>query len=46
MTYSLSTPFSEYLQIEQSKYPELTFDDIQKLKESLEDDENLPPISG
>ncbi|KAL4097280.1 hypothetical protein QTP88_022080 [Uroleucon formosanum] len=45
MTYSLSTPFSEYLQIEQSKYPELTFDDIQKLKESLEDDENLPPIS-
>uniref|UniRef100_A0A2S2P104 Alpha-tocopherol transfer protein-like n=1 Tax=Schizaphis graminum TaxID=13262 RepID=A0A2S2P104_SCHGA len=45
MAYSPLTPFSEYLQVEQSKYPELTFDDIQKLKESLEDDQTLPPIS-
>ncbi|XP_025191877.1 alpha-tocopherol transfer protein-like [Melanaphis sacchari] len=45
MAYSLLTPFNEYLQIEQSKYPEITIDNIQKLKESLEDDQTLPPIS-
>lgn len=44
--YSLSTPFSEYLQVEQIKYPELTIDVIETLKESLKDDQKLPPISG
>lgn len=44
--YSFSTSFSEYLQEEQKKYPELTFGDIQTLKESLVSDEKLPPLSG
>jgi hypothetical protein len=44
--YSPSTPFNEYLEVEQAKYPELKLDDIEKLKESLADDQTLPPISG
>lgn len=44
--YSPSTPFSEYLEGEQAKYPELKLEDIEKLKESLADDQTLPPISG
>ncbi|XP_025410036.1 alpha-tocopherol transfer protein-like [Sipha flava] len=43
--YSPSTPFNEYLEVEQAKYPELKLDDIEKLKESLADDQTLPPIS-
>jgi len=44
--YSPTVPFSEYLQGEQTKYPELTSDAIQTLKDSLKDDPNLPPIPG
>lgn len=44
--YSRSTPFDEYLQGEQKKYPELTLESIEKLKESLANEEKLPPISG
>lgn len=44
--YSQSTPISEYLQGEQNKYPELTFDIIQTLKESLKEDRNFPLITG
>lgn len=44
--YSPSTPFSQYMQVEQIKYPELTFDAIETLKKDLKDDRSLPPISG
>lgn len=43
--YSPTVPFSEYLEGEQLKYPELTRDAIETLKNSLAN-ENLPPITG
>lgn len=44
--YSPSTPFNDYLQGEQTKYPELTLDAIETLKMSLKEDRDLPPITG
>lgn len=44
--YSPRTTFAEYLRGEQTKYPELKLEDIEKLKDSLADDPRIPPISG
>lgn len=43
--YSPTVSFAEYLQGEHLKYPELTRDAIETLKQSLAND-NLPPITG
>lgn len=44
--YSPTIPISEYLQGEQTKYPELTIDAIETLKNALKDDRDLPHITG
>lgn len=44
--YSPTIPISEYLQGEQTKYPELTMDAIETLKDALKNDRDLPHIKG
>lgn len=44
--YSPSISFSEYIQGEQTKYPELTIDAIETLKDNLKNDWELPYITG
>ncbi|XP_050527894.1 uncharacterized protein LOC126897984 isoform X1 [Daktulosphaira vitifoliae] len=43
--YSLTTTFEEYFEGEQKKYPQLKLEDIYKLKESIDNETQLPPIS-
>ncbi|XP_050439716.1 alpha-tocopherol transfer protein-like [Adelges cooleyi] len=43
--YTISTSFNDYFQGEQKKYPQLKLKDVIRLKVSLTDEKELPPVS-